>query len=170
MSCPDCGLDTSATMPADAIASLRSFARRFQAPLTRFLPGEDGHAVLSWTGEGDGHPSILGLASALADDLGRIRQQVRGATGNPGEEGPAGRHSPATGAEAAGTLGHLSLGLADDLESLEPDAWQASVDSPAGGTQTVLDLSREAVHAGHHQLLVVGRALRAAREAGVGRR
>lgn len=169
MSCPGCGLDTSSTMPADAIASLRSFARRFQAPLTRFLPGEDGAAILSWTGGGEGHSNILGLASALADDLGRIRGQVRSATGSPGEADTADGHSFATGAEAAGALGHLSLGLADDLESLEPDAWQASADPPAGGSQTVLDLSREAVHAGHHQLLVVGRALRAAREAGVGR-
>ena len=44
--CEECGFDGDALAPADATTALRAFARRYRAPLTRFLPGEDGDAVV----------------------------------------------------------------------------------------------------------------------------
>ena len=43
--CEECGFDYEALGPADIPASIRAFARRSRAPLSRFLPGEDGDAL-----------------------------------------------------------------------------------------------------------------------------
>lgn len=44
--CEECGFDYDALAPADAPAAIRSFAKRYRAPLTRFLRGEDGDALV----------------------------------------------------------------------------------------------------------------------------
>ena len=44
--CEECGFDADSLSPADTTTSLRAFARRYRAPLTRFLPGEDGDTVI----------------------------------------------------------------------------------------------------------------------------
>ena len=44
--CEECGFDGDSLSPADTSTSLRSFVRRYRAPLTRFLPGEDGDAIV----------------------------------------------------------------------------------------------------------------------------
>ncbi|HWI03460.1 MAG TPA: hypothetical protein VNT52_06465, partial [Acidimicrobiales bacterium] len=44
--CQECGFDYETLDPAEIPAALRAFAKRYRAPLTRFLPGEDGDAVV----------------------------------------------------------------------------------------------------------------------------
>ena len=44
--CEECGFEYESMSPADAAAALRSFGKRYRAPLTRFLAGEDGDALL----------------------------------------------------------------------------------------------------------------------------
>lgn len=160
MSCPTCGLDTSATLPGDVVAALRSFARRYQAPLTRFLPGEDAEALVTWRPGAD-QPSALELAADVDATLAEVDDEVsRRAGGAPTGAGPEGEGRLAV----AERLSARALALAERFEALEPKAWNA-----AEGGESVLDLGRRAVHAGHHGLLVVGQALRAARQAGAGR-
>ncbi|MEA3078530.1 MAG: hypothetical protein QOF60_3438, partial [Actinomycetota bacterium] len=44
--CEECGFVYSDLAGADAPAAIRAFGRRYRAPLTRFLPGEDGDALV----------------------------------------------------------------------------------------------------------------------------
>ena len=43
--CEECGFEYASVSPADAAVALRSFGRRYRAPLTRFLDGEDGETA-----------------------------------------------------------------------------------------------------------------------------
>ncbi|MBV8160394.1 MAG: hypothetical protein JO265_05670, partial [Acidimicrobiia bacterium] len=44
--CDECGFVYAEVSPDDAVLRLRSLGRRYRAPLTRFLAGEDGDAIL----------------------------------------------------------------------------------------------------------------------------
>ena len=43
--CEECAFDPADLRPADMVVAIRSFGRRYQAPLTRGLPGEDLDAI-----------------------------------------------------------------------------------------------------------------------------
>src|SRR5437016_6714812 len=45
--CEECGFDPDSVTPDTAADAVRAFGRRYRAPLTRLLPGEDARAVLS---------------------------------------------------------------------------------------------------------------------------
>ncbi len=44
--CDECGFVYEDLAAAEIPAAIRSFAKRYLAPLSRFLPGEDGDAVV----------------------------------------------------------------------------------------------------------------------------
>jgi len=44
--CEECGFVYAEVSPSDAAEKLRSFGRRYRAPMTRFLAGEDGDTML----------------------------------------------------------------------------------------------------------------------------
>jgi hypothetical protein len=44
--CEECGFDDEALEPAEIPASVRAFAKRYRAPLTRFIRDEDGDALV----------------------------------------------------------------------------------------------------------------------------
>ena len=44
--CGECGFVYTDVAAADTPAAIRAFGRRFRAPLTRFLQGEDGDALI----------------------------------------------------------------------------------------------------------------------------
>ena len=44
--CEECGFDYEALDPADVPAAIRAFAKRYRAPLTRFLRDEDGDSLV----------------------------------------------------------------------------------------------------------------------------
>ena len=56
--CPECAFDPNGFGPADLPAAVAGLGRRYQAPLTRFLPGEDVSLLVA-------HP-LPGVWSALA--------------------------------------------------------------------------------------------------------
>src|SRR5438445_724088 len=39
--CEECGFEYDSVQPADAVTQIRRFPKRYRAPLTRLLPGED---------------------------------------------------------------------------------------------------------------------------------
>ena len=44
--CEECGFEAASVTPVDAAETIRAFGRRYRAPLSRFLPGEDGQALV----------------------------------------------------------------------------------------------------------------------------
>src|SRR5919205_2757598 len=45
--CPECAFDPTGVSGADLPAAVAGLGRRYQAPLTRFLPGEDGSLLVA---------------------------------------------------------------------------------------------------------------------------
>ena len=43
--CDECGFDPESVDPVNGVGAVNDIGRRWQAPLTRFLPGEDGDAL-----------------------------------------------------------------------------------------------------------------------------
>ena len=171
--CAECGFDFDAVSPADGIAALRSLPRRYRAPLTRSLPGEDGDAVVrqrpdatTWSAVEyaahmrdvimlwgwalnavvkNDHPAIPVPSQAELDDVSSAYASLDPAT--VVDELTANAERMATKAAAIGEEG-----------------WQRAGDF--GGEEiTALDILRKVNHEGHHHLLDIGRVLRAARSA-----
>lgn len=173
MICAECGFDDEALAAADAPSALREVGRRFRAPLTRFLPGEEPSAIVTarpspdvWSGlEYACHlRDVLAvqrerLAQALVEErpslvpMGRNERVVRDRYNE--QDPPTVATELATNAEA----------LAADVEVLTPDQLARTVlyNYPERQERTVLWMIRHTVHEGHHHLLDVGRSLRAAR-------
>jgi hypothetical protein len=160
----------------DLVDACRAFAKRYRAPLTRFLPNEDGPAIVRrrpapevW--------SALEYAAHTRDVLAFYRERVERALaedrptfhavgfGSREEEQAYNDEDPATTAE---TVAAEATALADLLEGLDDAQWaRVGLSSDGDGTErTVRVLAERAVHDGHHHLLDIGRSLRAAREAG----
>lgn len=165
--CPHCGFDPMSVTPASAADAARAFARRYQAPLTRFLPGEDGDAVLR-TPAADGGPSAIALAAAAAERFDHARRQIEQLRDHDGD--PLAVDEPETtdgtaiepGALAA-TIAAAANALADTLAALTAEEWEHTGQT-TGSPVTVLDLAAAAIHSGSHGLLEIGRQLRAVRQ------
>jgi hypothetical protein len=169
--CEECGFDFAAVSPADGIAALRSLPRRYRAPLTRFLPGEDGDAVVrqrpdetTWSaleyaahmrdvimlwGWGlnavtkDDHPSIPVPQQSELDDISSAYATL----------------DPPT---VADELAANAERMAAKAEAVGDDGWGRAGDF-GGDDITALDILRKVNHEGHHHLLDIGRVLRAVR-------
>ena len=169
--CPECGFDYESLAPADIPAAIRAFARRFRAPLTRFLPGEDGDALVrrrpspsTW--------SALEYAAHVRDVFGNYGRWIRQtlAEDRPVLEGPGpdelaagGRYNDQDPVAVADALAANAEGLAAAVEAVPDDGWDR-VGLRRGEERSVLFSSRRAVHEGNHHLLDIGRGLRALRE------
>jgi hypothetical protein len=169
--CDECGFDYEALATADIPAAIRSFARRYRAPLTRFLPGEDGDALVrarpqpaTW--------SALEYAAHVRDvfeNYGRWIDQTlsedRPVLEGPGPEELAveRRYNSDDPAAVADALAENAERLAATVEAVPPDGWDR-VGRRRGDERSVLLSARRAVHEGSHHLLDVGRGLRAVRD------
>ncbi|HVF31713.1 MAG TPA: DinB family protein [Acidimicrobiales bacterium] len=173
--CGECGFDARELSDAELVSRCATFGRRFSAPLTRFLPGEDGRAVLRrrpapevW--------SALEYATHVRDVLAFYRQRVErvltedrpelhavGFGSRPEEDAHAGSDPEVV----AGELSVEASALAALLEGLDEAGWQrVGLSSDGSGDErSVRVLAERAVHDAHHHLLDVGRSLRAARTA-----
>ena len=162
MRCEECGFEGDELSPAEAIAALRRFPKRYRAPLTRLLPNEDPSVLRrrpdpeTWSAlEYAAH--VRELFAAYAARLGATvdaRQPGDDALGSDQHDAAAVSDGLAASAEL----------LASTLESVPPDAWD-DVGLGDGEERTVLLAARRAVHEGNHHLLDIGRSLRAARDA-----
>jgi hypothetical protein len=167
--CEECGFDPAELRPQDTIVAIRSFGRRYRAPLTRGLAGEDLDAIVR-ASPGPGVWSALEYAAHVsqlfAEFDGRVRAALAGDV--PDEvvdwEGrvaaaSAGRQREAT-AEA---VDDAADSLATTLSELNEDEWELPTVTGRGREVPVSELAVIAVHEGSHHLLDVGRVLRSAR-------
>jgi hypothetical protein len=171
--CEECGFDYDGVPDAEVGDKLRSFARRYRAPLTRGLPGESLDQLLR------AHPtpgvwSALEYACHVRDVFAvmRERAELTLAEDNPTLESMRGEER----VEAERYNEQDQLAVVDDLAS-NADAAAAVFEAPddAALVRTAVFpypepterdlrwLARHTIHEGHHHLLDVGRALRTAR-------
>lgn len=172
--CQECGFDTRTAADAELVTTIASFARRFRAPLTRFLPGEDGAAVVRHRPASDVW-SALEYAGHTRDVLAFYRRRVERVLAEDRPtferveqvtppERVAGFHDEDP-ARLAEELAGEATALADLLSSLAPEQWQrVGVSSDGSGDERpIRQLAERAAHDPHHHLLDVGRSLRSAR-------
>jgi hypothetical protein len=168
--CEECGFDFDSVSPADAPAALRGFGRRYRAPLTRLLAGEDDGLLRVrpepqvWSAiEYAGHVrDVFALFDRrIAQILGEVDPDLEVVDHDQAVE--RGGYRQADVNQLAEDLGAGAERLAATVESLGPDQWRRA-GWRNGETRTVDEIVRRALHEGHHHLLDIGRVLRAARE------
>ena len=169
--CEECGFDWEAHGPAEVVEVLRRAPRRYEAPLTRFLPGEDPEVVLRTRPEPDVWSALeyavhLGVALAwYGERVERVLTEER-PTMAAYRFGPAAdrdRYNERPIGEAADSIGAAAAALAERLEGLAPEQWERVGVGSEGDERTVLVLGRRAAHEVAHHLLDIGRVLRRVR-------
>ena len=169
--CDECGFDYEALAPADVPAAIRSFARRYRAPLSRFLPGEDGDSIVRQR-PAPGTWSALEYAAHVRDVFAAysrwIRQcleEDRPVLQGPGPDEAADQrdYNEDDPAAVADALAANAERLATTVESVPGDGWDR-VGLRRDEERSVLFTARRAVHEGNHHLLDIGRGLRAVRD------
>ncbi len=169
MSCPECGLDYEEMPVAEAIAAIRGLGRRYRAPLTRLLPGEDDAVLRQHPAPGAW--SALEYAAHVRDVFGFYEVWIRQilASDRPELEGPEAdemareaRYNEQDPGGVAEGVEVRAEALAATLERVPDDGW-ARVGIRRGEERSVLFTARRAVHEGSHHLLDIGRTLRTVR-------
>ena len=168
--CPECAFDPNGVSAADLPAAVAGLARRYQAPLTRFLPGEDSSLLVA-------HPlpgvwSALAYACHVRDVLavfdGRIDRML---TEDAPELGwwdheaavEADAYEKQPPAEVSAAIASNAAALSATLAAVPDAGWDRTGTRRDGELFTVLGAGRFALHEGTHHLLDIGRVLRAAR-------
>jgi hypothetical protein len=174
--CDECGFEYESVSPADAAVALRSFGRRYRAPLTRFLPGEDGDVLLRTRPSPDVW-SALEYAAHVRDAVRFNSYMARRAltenspelpSPNPDKTAADERYNDQDPTGVADELVERAEKAAAMIESTDAAAWDRTAHWGSRGDYTALYFVRNAVHEGHHHLLDVGRVLRHVREAARG--
>ena len=171
--CEECGFDPADLRPADMVVAIRSYGRRYRAPLTRGLPGEDLDAIAR-TSPGPGVWSALEYASHVTDIFRVFEGRVRSALAGEEPDDPVVDWEALVAAaspglkreEAADDLAEAAEGLATTLSELHGREWALRGVTGSGREVKVVELATIAVHEGSHHLLDTGRVLRAARGRG----
>jgi S-DNA-T family DNA segregation ATPase FtsK/SpoIIIE len=171
--CAECGFDGAKLSTAGTVDGIRSLARRFRAPLTRFLPGEDGDAVVRFKPDPSTW-SALEYACHVRDVLdvyqGRVARTL--AENTPtldsmgrDERALRDRYNEQDPAVVADDLAANGERLASQLDGLTEADWarEAIHPYPEPAARSVLWMVRHVVHEGSHHLLDIGRVLRSAR-------
>jgi len=153
----------------EAVVAIRGFGRRYRAPLTRLLPGED-ESILR-TRPAPETWSALEYAAHVRDVFERYAGWVGVmlAEDRPALEGPSpdemvvarsyNTQSPTVVVEE---LVERAEALASTFESVPDDGWHRA-GTRRGQEPSVEVLARRAVHEGSHHLLDIGRGLRTVR-------
>jgi hypothetical protein len=176
--CEECGFVYSSVSPEDAAVALRSFGRRFRAPLTRFLAGEDGDLLLRQRPS----PEVWSALEYAAHTRDAIRfngymarrtlteDQPTLPSPNPDQTAADNGYNDQDPTTVADELAERAEKLATVVEATDASAWdRTAVWDQREGDFTAIYFVRNAVHEGHHHLLDVGRVLRHVREANVPR-
>jgi hypothetical protein len=173
LDCAECGFSYDALSVPDALDALRGLGRRYRAPLTRGLKGEDLDALVR------SHPlddtwSALEYACHVRDVLSVQQQRVGHALVEPGfTPEPMGREERVTGLDYNG---QDPVAVADDVAanatalatlgenlSTEQLALTMIYGYPEIAERPLSWVLVHTVHEGEHHLLDIGRVLRAAR-------
>lgn len=173
--CDECGFVYAEVSPSDAAEKLRSFGRRYRAPLTRFLAGEDGDAILRQRPE-EGVWSALEYAAHVRDAIrfnGYLARRTLSEdrpvlpAPNPDRAAVDNNYNDEDPVAVAEGIEEWASKLADMVSGVgDASSWSRSaVWEGRDGDFTALYFVRNAVHEGHHHLLDIGRVLRHVREA-----
>lgn len=169
--CEECGFDYEALDPADAPATIRSFAKRYRAPLTRFLRDEDGDALVRQRPAPEVW-SALEYAAHVRDVfescdrwIRQILDEDRPVLDGPGHaelavERRYGEDDPVAVVDA---LAANAEQLAATVEAVPAEGWDR-VGVRRDEERSVRLYARRAAHEGSHHLLDIGRGLRAVRD------
>ena len=168
--CNECGFDPADLRPPDMVVAIRSFGRRYRAPLTRGLAGEDLDTIVR-TSPGPGVWSALEYAAHVGQVFGEFDGRVRAALAGTEMddavvdwEARVAAASPGLDREAVTEgLDDAADTLGTTLAELNADEWELPTLTGRGREGPVTELAVIAVHEGSHHLLDVGRVLRAAR-------
>jgi len=153
----------------EAVVAIRGFGRRYRAPLTRLLAGED-ESILR-TRPAPETWSALEYAAHVRDVFDWYARWVRQvlAEDRPALEGPspdeaavARAYNQQSPAVVVTELADRAEGLATILEAVPAEGRQRA-GTRGGEERSVEVLARRAVHEGSHHLLDIGRGLRAVR-------
>ncbi len=167
--CPECRFDGAAV--ADVAGEIDALGRKFAAPLTRYLPGEDGPALLRTRPAPDVW-SPLEYACHVRDVLRVFEERTRAMVAEPGVDFGWWDHEAAVTddayneqdpVEVATDVASATTRYATTLRALDDDQRQASGERRGGEVFTVDSLARYALHEAKHHQLDIGRGLRAAR-------
>jgi len=170
--CSECGLDYSALLPGDISAALRSYERRYRAPLTRFLPGEDGDTLLRRR-PAEGGWSALEYAAHVRNSFRLQSESLRRVLADdnptlppvdPDAEALSEGFNSEEPDEVAASLATAIAELAGEVDAIDPNQWTRTAYIAGLGEVDATWLARNAVHEGHHHLLDIGRVMRAARQ------
>jgi hypothetical protein len=168
--CTECGFDPARDDTAALVVQLRGFGRRYTAPLTRFLPGEDGDTLVRRRPQ----PNVwspLEYAAHVRDVMRLFDERVRLIVASPGPAEPelpvvdwdalveSGAYDGLDRVALLGELDAAAAGLAATAEGVSPAEWARS-GRRAGEVRTIDETVRRAVHEGAHHLLDIGRGLR----------
>ena len=168
--CPECAFDPNGVSAADLPAAVAGLGRRYQAPLSRFLPGEDESILVARPRPGVW--SALAYACHVRDVLAVFDERIGRMLV---EDGPAlgwWDHEAAVEAdgyekqipaEVAAALSANAATLSATLAGVPDGGWERRGVRRDGEVFTVLGAGRFALHEGTHHLLDIGRVLRAAR-------
>ena len=168
--CDECGFDFESVGPADAVTALRAFGKRYRAPLTRFLPGEEGDTVVRQR-PADGVWSALEYAAHVRDVFDWYAARVERTLSedqpvfeglSPDQACEAGRYNEQDPVAVADELAANAERLAGVFESVPDGSWDR-YGTIRGEERSILTHARRGVHEGNHHLLDIGRGLRTVR-------
>jgi len=168
--CPECAFDPNGVSAADLPSAVAGLGRRYQAPLTRLLPGEDASLLVARPLPGAW--SALAYACHVRDVLsvfdGRIARMLAEDTPELGwwdheAAVEADGYEKQPPAEVAAAIAANAAALSATLAAVPEDGWDRSGTRRDGELFTVLGTGRFVLHEGTHHLLDIGRVLRAAR-------
>lgn len=169
--CEECGFDYQALDPADVPAAIRTFAKRYRMPLTRFLRDEDGDALVRQRPSPEVW-SALEYAAHVRDVFATLEERIRLCLTHdrpvlhgpgPDEVADERRYNEDDPVAVADALAANAERLAATVDAVPTDGWDR-VGLRHDEERSVLLLARRAVHEGSHHLLDVGRGLRAVRD------
>lgn len=168
--CEECGFDFDAVTAESAPATIRDFGRRYRAPLTRLLKGEDESVLRArpapdvWSAiEYAAHVQIVfalfdrRVAQLLEEDDPVLEVIDHDALVNVSD------YRSLAPLAVVEELTAASEALAARLESLTPEQWERA-GTRDGERRTVLEVAQRAAHEGSHHLLDIGRGLRTVRQ------
>ena len=176
--CEECGFVQDAVTPENAEETIRALGRRYRAPLTRLLAGENGDDVLrhrptpgTWSAvEYAAHVrDVIALwGSTLHLTLTREHSELPQPDPDLADQYAAERdyHAEDPTAVADGLAANADR-MANKVATIRPDQWDLRV-RIGDEAMTVLGIVRKVAHEGGHHLLDIGRSLRAARSGAAG--
>jgi hypothetical protein len=170
--CDECGFDASTLDDAALIDAIASQPKRYRAPLTRFLPNEDGDALLRrrpapdvWSAlEYAAHQrdTIAFYGTRIEMILTTDRPQLLPI--DPDAEAIAGDYNALDPVTVADAIAEGATSVAARLSTIAADDWErVGIAIDGSSERDVRNCARRLAHEGGHHLLDIGRSLRAAR-------